>query len=73
MEAVWLYTLEEWGLEQANRCTDELTEAFVQLATSPKMATPCDYIRKGYRRSRAGRRAIYFRVTDYGIAKGGTG
>ena len=29
METIWLYTLEEWGLEQANRYTDELTEAFV--------------------------------------------
>lgn len=29
MEAIWFYTLEEWGLEQANRYTDELTEAFV--------------------------------------------
>ena len=42
MEAIWLYTLEEWGLEQANRYTDELTEAFGQLATNPKMAVTCD-------------------------------
>ena len=68
MQAIWLYTLEEWGLEQANRYADELTDAFAQLAESPKMATPCDHIRKGYRRSRVGRHAIYFRVTDYGIA-----
>ncbi|HRB98138.1 MAG TPA: type II toxin-antitoxin system RelE/ParE family toxin [Nitrosomonas sp.] len=31
METIWLYTLKEWGLEQANRYTDELTEAFGQL------------------------------------------
>ena len=28
LEAIWLYTLEEWGLEQANRYTDELTDVF---------------------------------------------
>jgi len=67
METIWLYTLKEWGLEQANRYTDELTEAFDQLAANPKMATPCDRIRKGYRRSQVGRHAIYFRQTDYGI------
>ena len=67
MEAIWLYTLGEWGLEQANRYTDELTEAFAQLVVSPKMATPCDHIRKGYRRSRVGRHAIYFRQIDCGI------
>ena len=68
METIWLHTLEIWGLEQANRYTDELTEAFGQLAAAPNMATPCDHIRKGYRRSRVGRHAVYFRVTDYGIA-----
>ena len=68
MEAIWLYTLEEWGLEQANRYTDELTEAFAQLVVSPKMATPCDHIRKGYRRRRVRRHVIYFQQTNYGIA-----
>ena len=68
MEAIWLYTLEKWGLEQANRYTNELIEAFGQLAAAPNTATPCDHIHKGYRRSRVGRHAIYFRVTDYGIA-----
>ncbi|MCB1985800.1 MAG: type II toxin-antitoxin system RelE/ParE family toxin [Burkholderiales bacterium] len=67
MEAIWLYTFEEWGLEQANRYTDELTEAFAQLAANPKMAAPCDRIRKGYRHSQVGRHVIYFRQTDYGI------
>jgi toxin ParE1/3/4 len=68
MEAIWLYTLEEWGLEQANRYTDDLTEAFAKLAASPKMATRVDHVRKGYRRSRVGRHVIYFRLTGYGIA-----
>jgi toxin ParE1/3/4 len=67
METIWLYTLKEWGLKQANRYIDELTEAFGQLAENPKIATPCDRIRKGYRRSQVGRHAIYFRQTDYGI------
>lgn len=67
METIWLYTFKEWGLEQANRYTDKLTEAFDQLAENPKIATPCDRIRKEYRRSQVGRHAIYFRQTDYGI------
>ena len=67
MENIWRYTLTEWGLEQANRYTDELTEAFGQLAENPEMATPCDRIRIGYRRSQVGRHAIYFRQTNYGI------
>ena len=67
METIWLYTFKEWGLEQANRYTDKLTEAFSQLAENPKIATPCDRIHIGYRRNQVGRHAIYFRQTDYGI------
>ena len=68
LEAIWLYTLEEWGLEQANRYTDELTDVFAQLAAGPQLGTACDHIRTGYRRRRVGRHMVYYRMTDYGIA-----
>ena len=68
LEAIWLYSREEWGLKQANRYTDELTDSFAQLAISPQLGTACDHIRKGYSRSRVGRHVVYYRITDYGIA-----
>jgi toxin ParE1/3/4 len=68
LEGIWRYTFEEWGLEQANRYVDDITAAFAQLAASPTLGVPCDHIREGYRRSRVGRHAIYFRPTNYGIA-----
>ena len=68
LEAIWLYTLEEWGLEQANRYTDELTDVFAQLAVGPQLGTACDHIRTGYRRRRVGRHVVYYRMTDYGIS-----
>jgi toxin ParE1/3/4 len=68
LEAIWLYMLKEWGTEQANRYIDELDAAFNQLATHPQLGQSRDHIRQGYRRNRVGRHAIYFRVTDYGIA-----
>ena len=42
------------GLEQADRYTEDLTEAFGQLTAKPKMLTPCDPINKEYRRSQVG-------------------
>ena len=68
LEAIWLYTLEQWGLEQANRYTDELTDVFARLAVGPQLGTACDHIRIGYRHSRVGRHVVYYRMTDYGIA-----
>lgn len=68
LESIWNYTVRQWGVEQADRYIDLLTEAFAGLADSPKTAPSCEYIRPGYRRWGVERHMIYFRVTDYGIA-----
>lgn len=68
LENIWRYTLDEWGIEQAHRYTDDLAAAFDQLVLNPQLGTSCDFIREGYRRRRTGHHAIYFQITDYGIA-----
>lgn len=68
LEAIWIYTLRRWGVEQANRYIDIRTAAFAELAESPKTAPACDQIRPGYRRRSVERHMIYFRITAYGIA-----
>lgn len=68
LESIWTYTIQRWGVEQANRYTDILTTAFAELAQSPKTAQACDQIRPGYRRRSVERHTIYFRITAYGIA-----
>jgi len=68
LESIWKYTREEWGLEQAERYIDLLTEALQVLADSPKSAPACDHIRAGYRRRLVERHTVYFRIMDYGIA-----
>ncbi|GAB1392260.1 type II toxin-antitoxin system RelE/ParE family toxin [Rhodocyclaceae bacterium] len=67
LEAIWTYTVQQWGFEQANRYTDFLTTVFAELAQSPKTAQACDHIRQGYRRWSVERHMIYFRVMNYGI------
>ena len=68
LESIWRYTHQQWGVEQAQRYTDTLTNAFGVMATSPKTAQSCEHIRPSYRRQSVERHVIYFRVTDYGIA-----
>ena len=68
LEAIWIYTLHQWGLEQADRYIDILTATFTELVQSPKTAPACDQIRPGYRRRSVERHIIYFRITTYGIA-----
>ena len=81
MEAVWLYSLTEWGRQQAEQYVDDLTAAFGCLADSPKAGRGCDHIRQGYRRYtvkrhmvRQGyrrytvkRHMVYYREAAYGI------
>lgn len=67
MEAVWLYSLTEWGAEQTDRYINDLTTAFRFLADSPKAGAPCDNIRAGYRKYPVIRHVVYYRETAYGI------
>jgi toxin ParE1/3/4 len=68
LEAIWIYTAQRWGAEQADRYIDHLTVAFAELAQSPKAAPACDHIRPGYRRRSVEQHMIYFRIANYGIA-----
>jgi len=68
LEAIWTYTVQQWGIDQANSYIDFMTAMFAELARSPKTAPTCDHIRPGYRRRSIERHMIYFRTTNYGIA-----
>ena len=61
MEAVWLFSLQEWGAEQTDRYIDDLTAAFEFLADSPKAGTRCEKIRAGYRKYPVIRHVVYHR------------
>ncbi|WP_296452957.1 type II toxin-antitoxin system RelE/ParE family toxin [Phenylobacterium sp.] len=60
MEAIWRFTSERWGLAQADRYVDNVTDALVALAQHPLIAPTCDHIRRGYRRWPVERHLIYF-------------
>ena len=64
LENIWRYTLDQWGLDQADRYTDLLVGAFEALAQSPNTVQACGDIRPGYRRHRVGRHVIYIRPSN---------
>lgn len=67
LECIWLYSLDLWGLSQANRYIDDIADAFEQLCQQPELGPACDHIRSGYHRLRVGRHIIFFRIADRGI------
>jgi toxin ParE1/3/4 len=59
--AIWLYTFEHWGVEQADYYLGEIEAAIRRLAKNPSVSVDCSDILSGYRRLGVGRHHIYFR------------
>ena len=45
---IWVYSLQEWGIEQADKYVDELNAGFARLETNPKLGKSRDDLRPGY-------------------------
>jgi toxin ParE1/3/4 len=61
------YTVDTWGLEQANRYMSGLESCFKQLAGTPGIGRKCDRIRAGYRRMEHKMHVVIYRVDKDGI------
>jgi toxin ParE1/3/4 len=61
------YTVDSWGLRQAERYLDDLDECFQRLVQSPQLGRTCDQIRRGYRRIEQGKHVIIYRADVDGI------
>ena len=64
---IWDYTVEKWGLEQAERYVLGIRDACRELAEGTRVSRPADDIRPGYRKAAAGSHVLFFRVTDAGL------
>ena len=60
IEVIWDYTVEHWGLEQADRYTDDIRDACYDLASGYRQGRPAD-VRHGYFKYLIGSHVIYFR------------
>lgn len=67
VEAVWLYSLQTWGADQADHYIDDLMHSFQLLVDNPKLGRNSDNIRAGYCRYPIMQHTIYYRKANYGI------
>ena len=65
--AIYLYTVERFGQEQAERYTHDIKECFELLASNPHMGRGADEIRKGVRRHEHAGHVIFFREDRQGL------
>ena len=67
LEEIWIYTAQEWSREQAEIYTNDIVDAFEDIAAGKKVGRPA-LVREGYRKTLIGRHAIYYQNRSEVIA-----
>lgn len=67
LEAIWVYTAEQWGVEQAERYLQGLFDCFEELAANPRLGRERDEVKAGYRSFPQGRHVVFYVIASAGI------
>ena len=62
LENIWLYTFEEWSIDQADYYFDLIMDEIEYISKNPKSGKDYNEIRKGYFRSRVKSHFIFYRI-----------
>lgn len=62
LEDIWLYTLENWSLEQADRYLRLVLEEIIYLAGKPEAGKDYGKVRKGYRIAKVKSHFIFYKI-----------
>ena len=61
IENIWLYTMETWSIQQADRYYNLILDEIEYIAESPLSGVDYGHIRKNYRRSKVKSHLIFYR------------
>lgn len=64
LENIWLYTLENWSTEQADRYLNLIFDEIEYLCLKPDSGYELDQIRKGYFRSKVKSHLIFYKINN---------
>lgn len=64
IEDIWLYTFENWSLEQADRYVNLILDEIEYLAGNPTAGKDFSHVRKSYRRSKVKSHVVFYRYGD---------
>lgn len=67
LEAIWVYTVEQWGAKQAERYLQGLFDCFEELAANPRLGRQRDDVKAGYRSFPQGRHVVFYVIVPAGI------
>ena len=67
LERIWLYTNDEWGVEQADKYIRLLISRFTWISENPLLGKKRDDVKPGYYCFPEGMHLIFYMVTKTGI------
>jgi toxin ParE1/3/4 len=64
LEKIWLYTFENWSVEQADRYFNLIMDEIEYITQNPKSGKDYSEIRKGYFRSKVKSHFIFYKINS---------
>ena len=64
LEEIWLYTVEKWSVEQADRYYNLIFDEINYICKNPYAGKSKEHIRKGYQASKVKSHLIFYRVVN---------
>ncbi|MCK7546269.1 type II toxin-antitoxin system RelE/ParE family toxin [Marinobacter bryozoorum] len=64
---IWMYTCEEWGVEQADTYLDQLETGMKQLVNHPSLGTNYAHVFPGYRRLQVAHHAVFYQLLESAV------
>ena len=69
LNKIWLFTFENWSIEQADRYYKLIVDEIDFIADNKLSGKPIDHIRKGYRVSIVKSHLIFYRIQTDGVVE----
>lgn len=67
LQNIWRFTLQHWGLNQANQYIADLEQAIIAISENPQVGLAIDFVRPGYRKTIARHHLIIYRLNDISV------
>ena len=69
IEKIWLYTFENWSIEQADRYYNLILDEIEFISENFESGKPVDYLKKGYRASIVKSHIIFYQKSKRNIVE----
>ena len=67
LDEIWIYTFENWSVQQADRYYNLIISEIEYLATNPDSGKSMEHIKRGYRASKVKSHLIFYKLSANNI------